>query len=137
MQLVVGIDEHSDTDALLECALDLAHKIEGQVFLLNVVEPDEATEASTAARGTTTEQGERFRRLASDYVWGSMSIAVESRRTDESVAACIARVCRLRRADIVVVASRRAETDAPGSVARELLRISPCPVLVITTHAVD
>lgn len=82
-------------------------------------------------------KGERFRRLASDYVWGSMSIAVEPRQTDEGVAACIARVCRLRRAYIVVVASRRAGTDALDSVARELLRIGPCPVRVIARHAVD
>jgi len=136
MRIVVGIDERADAEELLSRVRQLTRFIEAQVLLLNVVDrptpaADEAAEE--AERFGELAPSESFDRLLNAHIWGSISLVIEPRAPDESVAETIARVCRDREGDLVVVASRRAGSSELGSVARALLRISPCPVVVVRT----
>jgi nucleotide-binding universal stress UspA family protein len=59
---------------------------------------------------------------------------VEELRQGEEVPECIARVAREQQADILVIATNRAAGVRGlllGSVAQALMRLSPCPILVV------
>jgi nucleotide-binding universal stress UspA family protein len=61
-------------------------------------------------------------------------------RRSEEVGECIARVARQCAADLLVVASKHASAVAGlilGTAVQTLLRLSPCPVLVVRPGAGD
>jgi nucleotide-binding universal stress UspA family protein len=66
------------------------------------------------------------------------TVVVDMHTPGEGAAALIAREARERRADLVVVVSKRASGVRGlllGSVAQALLQLAPCPVLVVRPAA--
>jgi nucleotide-binding universal stress UspA family protein len=108
--------------------------------LLNVINPwvdDPVKPAATAAEALERllwERQDYLDRQAATLQGLRLETRVEKRQRSEEADACIARVAREQRADLVVVASKRAASLQGfilGSVAQGLLRLSPCPVVVV------
>jgi nucleotide-binding universal stress UspA family protein len=115
------------------------------VVLLNVYNPWVDTASSAAF--TPQERLEEVASARQAYLEGQarafagLPVAVRAEairwppgRGTEEVAEAVARVARESGADLVVVASKRAGGLAGlllGSTTRALLRLSPCPVLVV------
>jgi nucleotide-binding universal stress UspA family protein len=144
MKILVALDGTEKGAAAVAAAAKLAEAAGAEVLLLNVFSPwvdtafsdaptpKERLEAVAATRRAYLDQqvrafaNGRARALVEELRW-------PVGRGSEDTAEAIARVARDRRADLLVLASKRAAGVAGlllGSTAQALLRISPCPVLV-------
>ena len=82
----------------------------------------------------TAERRSYLEKLAGTAPGIAAQALVAARRKTEDPDECIARVAGEQRVDMLVVASKRASGVgglALGSTAQGLLRMSPCPVLVV------
>ncbi len=140
MQLLVALDGTDKDAAALNAAVKLAREAAADGALLNVFSPwvdmghVTAPTQEAAIAQVTAERQAYLREQAASAQGIAIQTLVEQRRRGEEVDECIARVARELGADVVVVASKRAAEMSGwilGSTAQGLLRVSPCPVLVV------
>ncbi len=145
MRFMVALDQSDKDAAVAAPTMTLAQAARAEVVLVNVVSPWVDTAFSKAPtpdaqlREVITARQAYLEQAADAYAPVPVSVVVEQLQwppgqRSEEVAAGIARVARAREADILVVASKRAAGVAGvllGSTAGALLRLSPCPVLVV------
>jgi nucleotide-binding universal stress UspA family protein len=140
MKILVAMDCSTKDAAVVGPAVDLAREARAEAVLLNVVNPwvDEPvgrTETATEALELLLEE----RRAYLDHQAGAftglhVAAVVEKQRRGEETDQCIARVAGSQGADVVVIASKNAvslQGRILGSVGQGVLRLSPCPVLVV------
>jgi len=138
MKLLIALETTENDAAVAGPVSELARASGAEVVMLNalnpltdaaeVVAPNRA-EALAAVRAERTAYLERF----GERFPGART-RVEELRHGEDVPTCIARVAREEAADILVIATNRASGVRGlilGSVAQHLLRLSPCPLLVV------
>lgn len=138
MKLLIALETTENDDAVAKPASELARASGAEVVLLNAVNPltDAASvvapnraEALATVRAARTAHLERFQ---TDFP--GARVRVEDLKHGEDVPTCIARVAEDEGADILVIATNRASGVRGlilGSVAQHLLRVSPCPLLVV------
>jgi universal stress protein A len=139
MKIIVALDRTEKDAAVLRTAADLARAMRAEVVLLNVVNPlIDAAHVLALSTGEAMERvtAERQRYLderARQFPDGAVQTVVASTRHGEDVAGCVARVAKEHSADLLVIASKRATglSGLLGSVAQALLRIGPCPIVVV------
>jgi nucleotide-binding universal stress UspA family protein len=140
MKILVALDGSDRAEAAVGAAAELTRAGGGQLILLNVFSPFVDTGRVTGA----TQEDRRAELIAqrAAYVEGvartlgdvPAEAIIEPRQKTEDVDECIARVAAERGADMVVVTSKQASGLAGlvlGSTAQGLLRMSPCPVLIV------
>jgi len=140
MKLLVGIQTSESSDiVVLPTSKQLAEAASAEVVLLNVLNPmTDAADVVALTRAEAVEQvrAEReayLQRLANDFDPPARVLVAEAAH-GEDVPNAIARVAREEEADILVIATNRASGVRGlilGSVAQHLLRLSPCPILVV------
>lgn len=140
MRILVAMDGSEKCEAVIKPTLELAKTAHAEVLLLNMVNPlVDAVRVSAPSPSEAMAQVEAERRAyleekAKCFGGVPVKVSVERLQHGEDVAEGIARIAREQDAAILVVASRRVTSLAKlllGSVAQELLRLSPCPVLVV------
>lgn len=142
--ILVPMDFNPASDAALACAKDLADKYHAQLSLLHVVTDPKATGLWTPEVYVPAipETRERFLREAKERLENAVT-AEERTRLRVTIEAAIGAVvekiqdfARERHVDLIVMGTHGRRGLAHlflGSVAEELLRSAPCPVL--TTRA--
>jgi nucleotide-binding universal stress UspA family protein len=134
--------DFSDTSApALTMAVDLACDYRARLILLHAVEPPVyAGELGLDAFPSHDDRLVAERRLAALATGPAARADVESLVTEGIAPREIVRVARERRCDLVVVSSHGRSGIGRvlmGSIAEEVARHSPCPVLIVRTpHAV-
>jgi universal stress protein A len=152
MKILVALDTSDKDDAVLAQASRLARTTGAELTLVHVlnpfVDPSDATAPFLPERLAQVKQWrERYvHARARDLAGLPVQVRVEWQRRPpghrcEDVADCLARVARDLDTDLLVLASKRASGVAGlllGSTAQAMLRLSPCPVLVVRPpdHAV-
>jgi len=140
MRILVAMDGSEKCEAVIEPTAELAKVAHAEVVLLNVVNPlvdavrVPAASASAAIAQVEAERQAYLAEKANRFEGVPVKVLVERLHHSEDIAEGIARIAREQDAAILVVASRRVGSLAKlllGSVAQELLRLSPCPVLVV------
>jgi nucleotide-binding universal stress UspA family protein len=140
MKILVLLDGSKDSEAVLPAAAKLAAAARAEVTLLSVLDPlvDAAgvTALSTAEamQQVTAERRAYLEKQAYAFGETPVQVLVEQLRHGEDVPGHIVRVAQEQGSDILVMASKRVVAVTGlilGSVARALLRLSPCPVLVV------
>lgn len=139
MKLLIALETSEHDEVMLGPAVQLARSAGADVVLLNVVNP-----IADAASIVAPTREEAVRTLVADrqvylerYTHQfdpPATVRVEEARHGEDVPECIARAAREQQADILVIATNRASGVRGlilGSVAQHLLRLSPCPILVV------
>jgi nucleotide-binding universal stress UspA family protein len=149
MKMLIALDGSEKDDAVLDFSGRLARAAGAEVTLVHAlnpwVDPPEATTALFHERLEQIRQQWQDRLEAQARRFPNLPTQARAewrcRPPDEpyeEVADCLARVAREVGADLVVVASKRAAGVAGlllGSTAQALLRLSPCPVLVVRPPA--
>ena len=140
MKIAIALDGSKRAEAALERAAALAREGNGELLLVNVFSPFVDT---ADAPGATPEEhrthvaGLRqayLRNVATSLPGIRTELVVAAQHKAEDADQCIARVASEHAADILVVTSKQASGLVGlvlGSTAQGLLRISPCPVLVV------
>jgi nucleotide-binding universal stress UspA family protein len=140
MQLAVAIDWTDKDAAAVKAASKFGESAGATLVLINVFSPWVDMGHATAPTleeqraQVTAERDTYLRELAAGIAGVPVRTIVEQRHRTEETDACIARVAAELGADILVVASKRASGVRGlilGSTAQGLLRLSPCPVLVV------
>ncbi len=140
LTILVALDLTDKANAALAPAARLARASRGHVILLNAFWPPVDAEhvvAQTRAEGVEYARAERQMYLlekARAFHGVDVTTRVEVQPHEEEVDECIARVAQEVRADVLIVVSKRVASATGvvlGSFARGLLRLSPCPVLVV------
>lgn len=140
MRILIALDTTEKGEAVLAPAQKLAQAAGAELVLLNALNPlvdtahVTAPSAQEARKLVEQERSEYLEAKAATITGLPVSSKVEVLRHGEDVPGCIARVAKEQGADIIVVASKRASGVTGlilGSVVQSLLRISPCPVLVV------
>jgi nucleotide-binding universal stress UspA family protein len=139
--VVCGVDDSSDARKAVPVANDLARRLGARLVLVH------AAPASPGVMYGVPFDSDAFQREA---------LADARRLVEEVAATCdvddvvqraefgsptdvLARVLEEERADFLVVGTRgrgAMRSVLLGSVAREMLAVSPCPVVVVSPHAV-
>jgi nucleotide-binding universal stress UspA family protein len=142
--LLVALDLTEKADAALGPAARLARACDAKVVLLNVfwppVDMGHLQVGSQAERieYVRTERRMYLKQKARAFEDLDISTRVEVQAHSEEVDECIARVAREVDADVLVVVSKCVSGPASvvlGSFAQGILRLSPCPVLVVRPAA--
>jgi nucleotide-binding universal stress UspA family protein len=137
---VVAMDLSDKADAAIAPSVRLARASNARIVLLNVFWPPVNTGhvvADTQAERMEYVQAERRRYLEEKAAcFGDVDVTtrVEVQAHGEEVDECIARVASELNADLVVVVSKHVIGAAGvllGSFAQGILRLSPCPVLIV------
>lgn len=139
MKLVIALETSDNDAAVIRPALELAQAADAEVVLLNVLNPlTDAASLVAPSRAEAVKQVDTERRAYLERYAGQFnppaSTRVEQLRHGEDVPTCIARIAGELEADILVLATNRASGVRGlilGSVAQHLLRLSPCPILVV------
>ncbi len=139
MKLLVALESSENDEAVVEPASALARDANAEVVLLNVVNP-----MTDAGHVVASNREEAVRQILSErraYLEGiarrfepAAGIRLEQLSHGEDIPGGIARVAREEQADVLVIATNRASGVRGlllGSVAQHLLRLSPCPILVM------
>lgn len=139
MKLLIALETSEHDEVMFGPAAQLARSAGADVVLLNVVNP-----IADAASIVAPTREEAVRTLVADrqvylerYTLQfdpPATVLVEEAQHGEDVPECIARAAREQQADILVIATNRASGVRGlilGSVAQHLLRLSPCPILVV------
>lgn len=139
MKLVIALETSDNDAAVIRPALQLAQASSAEVVLLNVLNPlTDAASVVAPNRAEAVKQVDAERRAYLEQHAAHFSppatTMVEQLHHGEDVPTCIARVAKDLQADILVLATNRASGVRGlilGSVAQHLLRVSPCPILVV------
>jgi nucleotide-binding universal stress UspA family protein len=139
MKLLIAIHVSDDDHVVVAPASQLAAAAHAEAVLLNVVNP--FTDASDIVADTRHEavrkvvaERQSYLEVLTAQFEPEGGVMVEELRQGEDVPECIARVAREQQADILVIATNRAAGVRGlllGSVAQALMRLSPCPILVV------
>jgi nucleotide-binding universal stress UspA family protein len=138
MTFLVALD--LKTDAALESAAKLARACGGRLVLVNVFRPSTDTGHVVAEAREAVDYVRDERRLYLDdkaqLLTGlDVQTRVETLARGEEVDQRIAAVAGEIGADILVVVSKRLSSTAGillGSYAQGIVRLSPCPVLIVS-----
>ncbi len=144
LTVVVAMDVGEKANAALAPTAMLARAANAHVILLNVFWPSVHMGHLTA--GTQEERIEYVQRERQLYLAEKarmlegfdVTTRVEVQADGEEVDECIARVASEVHADVLVVVSEHVSGGASavfGSFAQGILRLSPCPVLVVRPDA--
>jgi len=133
--IVVATDFSDASYAARTCARQLALRFSAKVLLMHVVEPSAGSEAehSQAPLYERIDRAEdKLQEMVEALCFDDVRCTMIVRTGDirETVAALV----RERNADLLVIGTRGKEHkngDRLGSVARQLLRDMPCPVLTV------
>ena len=139
MKIMIALDGSDAAAAALAPAATLARKAGAELLLVNAfspfVEMGHASGSHDERLAHVTEERRAYLEKLADTAPGvSAQVLVAARRKTEDPDECIARVAGEQGADMLVVASKRASGVGGlvlGSTAQGLLRMSPCPVLVV------
>ena len=139
MKLLVALETSEHDDVIVAPANALAQAASAEVVLLNVVNPmTDAGHIVAANREEAVQQVLSERRVYLEEFARRFdppaSVRLEQLTHGEDIPGGIARVAREEQADVLVIATNRASGVRGmllGSVAQHLLRVSPCPVLVV------
>jgi nucleotide-binding universal stress UspA family protein len=145
MKLLVALDRSPKDAAVVAPTVKLARAANAEVVLLHVISPwvetafAEADTPEGRLQEVTAASEAHLERMAAQFTGIPVTVRVEALRWppgegSEEVAEAIARVARDCAADLVVVASKHAADVVGliiGSTARAVLRLSPCPVVVV------
>ncbi|MFN8583909.1 MAG: universal stress protein [Dehalococcoidia bacterium] len=139
MKLLIALETSEHDDSVAAPTVALARSSGAEVVLLNVINPlvDGAdVVAASRAEALKTVHAERVAYLQhyATHFQPEARTRVEELEHGEDVPSCIARVAEDEQADILAIATNRASGVRGlilGSVAQHLMRISPCPILVI------
>ena len=140
MRIVVALDAGKDAEVVLGPAARLARETGADVVLVSVLDPMVdaadvvAASRSEAMREVVAAREAYLEQFAGQFGDRPATMIAEQLRHGEDVPSGIARVCREQGADMLVLASRRSsgiEGFILGSAAQELLRVAPCPVLLV------
>ncbi len=140
MRLLAAYDGSENSAEALAKAVELAVETGAELIVLRVLNPHTdaldvyASSASEGLRKVAAREEARTQQLLRTLGDPPATLLVEALGHEEDVADHIARVAQERVADIVIVASKRASGVRGlllGSVAQHVLRLSPCPVLVV------
>lgn len=139
LRAAVALDTSEHDAVLMQAAARFAREGAFELVLVHVVNPlTDAAGVLAERRDTAVAQvmAERQRYLDARAAEGGSAadIALELQRHGEDRPSAIARVCAERGVDVLVVGTNRASGVRGlllGSVTQQLLRVSPCPVLVV------
>ncbi len=139
MKLLIAMETTERDEVMLGPAGELGRAAGADVVLLNVVNPMAdaidivAPTREEAVRKVVAERAAHLDRYAGQFD-PPATVLVEELRHGEDEPECIARVAGQEQADILVIATNRASGMRGlilGSVAQHLLRLAPCPILVV------
>lgn len=139
MKLLVALQVSENDEAVIAPSVELGRASGADVVLLHVVNP--MTDASDivasnreeAVAQVVSDRQAYLDRFAAQYD-PPAGTRVEQLQHGEDIPNGIARATREEQADILVLATNRASGVRGlilGSVAQHLLRLSPCPILVV------
>ena len=139
LSILAAYDGSEASQTAIAAAARIAGAASADFAVINVINPLTdlgGVSASSTEEAEQIKTRERQSEIASllSRLEASATVVVEPLTRGEDVAAHIAKVARDRGATLIVVASRRATGLTGfilGSVAQELLKISPCPVVVV------
>ncbi len=139
LRAAVALDTSEHDAVLMQAAARFAREGAFELVLVHVVNPltDAAgvlAERRDAAVAQVMAERQRYLEARAAEGGGAADIALELLRRGEDRPGAIARVCAERGADVLVVGTNRASGVRGlilGSVTQQLLRVSPCPVLVV------
>lgn len=128
MRILVAFDGSAGAHEALAVADDIAAPAEGELVVCWVLSPQDA---SAGAEGVEQAQS-TIEDALTDLEAGAI-VRVESVERGEDIAAHLARVAGDEEATLLAIATRSSSGDrgGMGSVAQEVLRLSPCPVVVV------
>lgn len=138
MRILVAFDGSDGAREALAVADDVAAQAEGDLVVCWVLNP--RLDAADIVAATTAEamvqvvqQAQSTIEDALTDLEASATIRVESVERGEDIAEHLANVAAEEEATLLTIASRRASglRGLMGSVAQEVLRLSPCPVVVV------
>lgn len=140
MKILVAFDGSEGARAALRSGIDLARAANAELLAMHVLDP--RADAGDVVAPTTEQAMEQVsaaaRKALSDAIAEADGVAAEVAigevRRGDDVPETLARAAREQGADILVISSRRASGVAGlllGSVTQQVLRLSPCPVLVV------
>jgi nucleotide-binding universal stress UspA family protein len=143
LTILVALDLTDKANAALAPAARLARASHGRIILLNVFWP--AVDTGHVVAQTRAERVEYVRAERQMYLLEqahalhgvNVTARVEVQPHEEEVDECIARVAQEVGADVLIVVSQRVASATGvvlGSFAQGLLRLSPCPVLVVRPY---
>jgi universal stress protein A len=139
MKLLLALEISEHDEVLVAPANALAQAASAEVVLLNVLNPmtdaghvvaDSREEAVRQVLGERRAYLDEFARRFEP----TAGIRLEQLKHGEDIPGGLARVAREEQADVLIIATNRASGVRGmllGSVAQHLLRVSPCPVLVV------
>lgn len=139
MKLLIALETSEHDEVVMQPAEELARSSGAEVVLLNVINPltdgaDVVAESrAEALQQVRAERLAHLERYAAHFQPAAGTRVVELEH-GEDVPSCIARVAGDEQADILIIATNRASGMRGlilGSVAQHLLRLSPCPILVV------
>src|SRR5262245_6446525 len=139
MRLLIALEASEDDEAVMPAVAQLARASSAELVLLNVVNPlADASDvvASTlddAVAEVVAERRSYLERFAQHFEPPATTL-VEELPHGEDLPECIARVAEEQKTDVLVIGTNRASGVRGlilGSVAQHLLRLSPCPILVV------
>jgi nucleotide-binding universal stress UspA family protein len=138
MKLLIALETSENDEAVARPAAELARASGAEVVLLNAINPltdGASVVAASRAEALATVRAERAAQLERfGMQFPGARVRIEELKHGEDVPTCIARVATDEAADILVIATNRASGVRGlilGSVAQHLLRLSPCPLLVV------
>ena len=138
MRILVAFDGTDGAREALAVADEIAAPSEGELVVCWVLNP--RVDAADVVAATTAEAMVQVVAEAQSSIEDALTdleagavIRVESVERGEDVAEHLARVAADEEATLLAIASRRASglRGLMGSVAQEVLRLSPCPVVVV------
>ena len=139
LSILAAYDGSEASQKAIAAAAGIAAESSADFAVINVINPLTdlgGVSASSTEEAEQTKTRERESEIANllNGLGASATVLVEPLKRGEDVAAHIAGVARARGTTLVVVASRRATGLTGfilGSIAQELLKISPCPVVIV------
>ncbi len=140
--IVCGIDDSTGARKAARVADDLAQALGARLVLVHgtPVAPSVMYGVPFDNDAFQREVMENARRLLEDVAGTCGSEAVSQRAEFGSATDVLTRVIENEHADLLVVGTRgrgAMRSVLLGSVAHEMLAVSPCPVVVVSPHAVS
>ena len=139
VRILVAYDGTEGAREALRVAHDIAHPAHGELIVCRVLNP--LVDAANVVAATTAEAMEQVEARVSDEIDEALdgfdataTVRIESVGRGEDVAEHLVRVAAEEGATLLAISSRRASGlrgALMGSVAQEVLRLSPCPVVIV------
>jgi nucleotide-binding universal stress UspA family protein len=140
-RILVPIDFSSSSHTALEVAIELADKFHSELFLLNVVPespavalPEGITEQSLVE--AAKKQAEHHLAISKKAIDGKGIKVTTSVEVGYDVAGTILEAIEREKIDQVVISTHGCSGWYPtvfGSIAEKVVKLSPCPVLLLRT----